>query len=212
MTEVQIRIHQQTEPEPMVSVAAVLTRSRVNGPFTRAVLWVQGCPRRCSGCCNPLFQEFTDHDLRTPLDVADMLLTDPAIEGITFSGGEPFSQASGLAIVAEQAQNTGKGMVIFTGFTYAELLASEDQGIKSLLGHTDMLVAGPYLRDMPSPHPLLASANQEIVHLTDRYRNWTPKAGKRAEFKISGDGAVLTTGLAVLELSGNLSSVNLFIK
>ena len=76
---------------------------------------------------------------------------------------------------------------------------------------SDLLVAGPYERDAtiqqptnpfihqsnnPSPtlpHPLLASANQELVFLTERYRGHAFGRQRRVEFHIAPDGAVRTS-------------------
>ena len=37
----------------LLNVARWITRSRVNGPGERFVLWLQGCSLRCPGCWNP---------------------------------------------------------------------------------------------------------------------------------------------------------------
>jgi len=100
---------EQSGTELLISIAAILPRSLVNGPGVRSVLWVRGCTRRCAGCCNPEFQEFGNSDLRSPAEVAGLLLATPDIEGVTFSGGEPFAQAEALVRVAELAQSAGRG-------------------------------------------------------------------------------------------------------
>ena len=41
-----------------LQVGAFEPRSLVNGPGVRAVVWVQGCGRRCPGCFNPEFLPF----------------------------------------------------------------------------------------------------------------------------------------------------------
>ena len=87
--------------------------------------------------------------------------------------------------------------MIFTGFTREELYSGNDRHKSELLKHADMLIAGPYRQEMPSSHPLLASANQEIVHLTERYREQIPSGGKRAEFRFGVNGATVATGFPV---------------
>ena len=178
---------------PPVRVAALLPRSRANGPGLRAVLWVQGCPFRCPGCFNPAFLPFAGGAEMPADELAARLLADPAIEGVSLSGGEPFAQAPALALVAERVRAAGKGVLIFTGFDAAALQASTNAAIRRLLATADLLVAGPYRNDRPCRHPLLASANQELVFLTDRYRN-TDFGRRRTEFRIGAGGEVTITG------------------
>jgi anaerobic ribonucleoside-triphosphate reductase activating protein len=180
---------------PPLNVAAYLPRSHANGPGLRSVLWVQGCALRCPGCFNPDFLPFDGGKEHTPAEVAAWMLAEPDTEGVSFSGGEPFAQGAALAIVAETARNAGKGVLIFTGQTRARLGASADPGVARLLAAADLLVAGPYQRNRPppEPHALIASANQELVFLTDRYRG-VPLGRRRSEFRIGADGAVTVTG------------------
>jgi anaerobic ribonucleoside-triphosphate reductase activating protein len=42
----------------LLNFATWLPRSRANGPGTRMVIWLQGCPFRCIGCQNPEYLEF----------------------------------------------------------------------------------------------------------------------------------------------------------
>ena len=149
------------------------------------------------------------------------------IEGITFSGGEPFDQAGALAAVARTARTMGLGVAIFTGYPFAELAAGADlapcdsfqdnfpsvvtdhrlpitehrtpiteiQAWRELLAAADLLMAGPYMRDRPGQHSLLSSANQRLVHLTDRYRGWDFGQKRRLEFRIGLDGNMRASGL-----------------
>lgn len=178
---------------PPVRVAALLPRSRANGPGLRAVVWVQGCPFRCPGCFNPAFLPSAGGTEMSAAGLATLLLADPAIEGVSFSGGEPFAQAPALALVAERAQAAGKGVLIFTGFEQAMLRASANAGVRRLLAACDLLIAGPYRRDQPCRHPLLASANQELVFLTERYRGGD-LGPRRLEYRIGAGGEVTITG------------------
>jgi anaerobic ribonucleoside-triphosphate reductase activating protein len=177
-----------------VQVAAYLPRSRANGPGLRSVVWVQGCPFRCPGCCNPDFLSFAGGRAVPAAEVADWLLAEETTEGASFSGGEPFAQAAAVAAVAERVRAAGKGVLIFTGFWAAALHRSANPHVRRLLAAADLLVAGPYQRDQPGRHPLLASAHQELVFLTERYRaaDFGPR---RTEFRIGTDGALTVTGL-----------------
>lgn len=175
-------------------IAAYLPRSRANGPELRSVLWVQGCPLRCAGCFNPDFLPFAAGREVAPREVADWMLTESETEGVTFSGGEPFAQAGALAEVAGRVRAAGKGVLVFTGYDAIELRSSRDPGFRRLLQAADLLVAGRYRGEMPGRHPLLASANQELVLLTERYRQTDFGGRRRTEFRIAPGGAITVSG------------------
>ena len=82
-----------------------LARSEVNGPGIRAVVWVQGCPFRCEGCFNERFLPFSPAQQVSVSELAGTILSLPGIDGVTFSGGEPFAQAGPLA---ELGENSGQ--------------------------------------------------------------------------------------------------------
>ena len=174
-------------------IAAFLRRSRANGPGVRSVLWVQGCPFRCAGCFNPDFLPFAGGREAAPTEVAAWMLAETGTEGVSFSGGEPFAQAGALAELAERVRAAGKGVVIFTGYEVAVLRARRKAAVQRLLAVADLLVAGPYRRDLPCRHALLASANQELVFVTERYRS-ADFGPRRSEFRIGADGSVSVTG------------------
>jgi len=182
-------------------VAAFEPRSLVNGPGVRAVLWVQGCGRRCPGCFNPDFLPRKGGSSVTVADVVSWIVqanqsADGPLEGVTFSGGEPFDQAEALAEVACAVRALGLGVLVFTGNTWAELQASETPGWAELLAASDLLVAGPYEQEKPGHHPLLASGNQELAHLTDRYRAAAGfgKGRRRVEMRIGAGGELRLSG------------------
>ena len=179
-----------------LNLAAFLPQSRTNGPGLRSVLWVQGCSLRCNGCFNPDFQPFVGGYESTVKEMIDLLLAQPDTEGVSFSGGEPFSQAAALAEVAEAVRAAGKGVLIFTGHEIATLKVSRYPGVQRLLAAADLLAAGPYRHDLPQRHPLLASTNQELLYLTERYRG-VELGSRRSEFYIGADGKISVTGFPV---------------
>jgi anaerobic ribonucleoside-triphosphate reductase activating protein len=130
-------------------------------------------------------------------DLAARIIALDGIEGVTLSGGEPFSQAAALAEVGDRVRDSGLSVVTFTGFSWQELQARNRASWNALLGATDLLIAGPYRSDLPCSHPLRASANQEIVHLSGRLEGRDSESGPSAgtvEYTISTEGIVTTTG------------------
>ncbi len=181
---------------PTLRVAEFLPRSRANGPGVRCVLWVQGCPQRCEGCFNPAFLPFAGGSEHSPAEVAAWILAATDAEGVTFSGGEPFAQAAALAEVAQAVRVAGRSVIAFTGYEWAALRDAADPGQQALLAACDALIAGPYRRELPGSHPLLASGNQEIICLTPRYRreDFDTPHGRRREYHIGADGTLTVTG------------------
>src|SRR6476646_9130931 len=104
-----------------VNVARTLPRSAANGPGERFVVWVQGCPRACPGCWNPDTWAFERRDLREVDDLIAEVLSTDGIEGVTFTGGEPFAQARALAEIARAVRATGLSVFVFTGYELDEL-------------------------------------------------------------------------------------------
>lgn len=182
----------------LINMAAFLARSEVNGPGVRAVVWVQGCMRRCAGCFNQDMQEFRDNEIVSVEQLAERILAIQGLEGVSFSGGEPFAQALPLAQLAETLTRQGLNIVIFTGYTYTELKAGNDPAWNRLLAAADMLVAGPFVQELPAQKYLLASANQELILLTDRLKTH-PAIGNHPE----------TTVEVTIDTTGNVSITGL---
>lgn len=182
----------------LINLAALLPISRSNGPGRRAVVWVQGCERNCSGCFNQDMRLFVDKELIAPAELADRILAIDSIEGVTFSGGEPFMQAKALAVLAEQLRTRGLNIVIFTGYTLAELTTGNNPDWARLLAVADLLIAGTYEQQQPSQKYLRASANQQLVFLTERLKQHpdiVDSRGQTAEIVVDAAGNVIMTGL-----------------
>src|ERR1039458_5691383 len=107
-------------------VHSMLSRSAVNGPGERVVVWLQGCDLRCPGCWNPsshTFDRTRDMRRRRPVEeVGAWILACPGIEGVTFSGGEPFQQAPELRQLCEyiRARKPALSIGVFTGYRSEE--------------------------------------------------------------------------------------------
>ena len=187
-------------PRNSLRLAAFLPCSRANGPGLRSVVWVQGCALRCPGCFNPDFLPLAGGTPHDPAEIAGMILSATATEGVTFSGGEPFLQAAALAEIARLVRETDRSVIIFTGFEWDELEHSADPDHQALLVQADTLIAGPYRCEEASSHPLLASGNQRMIHLSGRYKDedfltlGAKPAARRVEFRIAPDGTVAMTG------------------
>ena len=150
----------------VISIAGTVSESIVDGPGFRYVIFAQGCPHRCPGCHNPHTHPFEGGREISQDEILAVIQKNPLLSGVTFSGGEPFSQAEGFAALAEKVKKIGLSVMIYTGYTFEELTAGFDQnpGWRALLTAADILVDGRFILSEKS---LLlkfrGSANQRIL-------------------------------------------------
>lgn len=157
----------------ILHVAQSVRCTEAEGPGRRFAIWFQGCPLRCPGCCNPEMLPFEGGQLiESQTLLADIMVAAErdGVEGITLIGGEPFAHAAGALEVAREVRRRGLSVMIFTGHTLDELRERHEPDIDGLLSETDLLVDGPYLRELPETgRRWIGSSNQRIHFLTDRY-------------------------------------------
>lgn len=179
---------------PQVRVAATWPATEALGPGVRAAVWVQGCPFRCRGCIAPEWIPASGGRLTDPEELAEHLLTDPRVTGLTLSGGEPMTQAAGLAATVRAARaRRDLDVISFTGFTLDRLRTDPPApGVPELLAELDVLIDGQYVRDLDDGLGLRGSANQVVNHLTGRLRHVDLETGPRtADLVITSQGLTL---------------------
>ena len=159
--------------DDMINVGMVVPCTEAEGPGKRYALWVQGCPMRCPGCCNPEYLEFEQNQLTTVDQLFEEVLEAREkndIEGVTFLGGEPFSQAAPLARLARRVRAESLTVMVFSGFTLKALRADTNEGVAALLKATDLLVDGPFVQSrLDRDRRWIGSKNQTPHALTDAY-------------------------------------------
>ncbi len=153
-------------------IAQIVPCTEAEGPGKRFALWFQGCPLRCPGCCNP---EMLPFEGGTPMTIDEVTAALAEahernnLEGITLLGGEPLAHAVGGAALARAAHALGLNVMVFTGYLLEDARGMTDAGVQELLAETDILVDGPYVRELPeSTRRWIGSSNQRIHFLSDR--------------------------------------------
>jgi anaerobic ribonucleoside-triphosphate reductase activating protein len=148
-----------------IRAAGFAKESVVDGPGIRFVIFVQGCLRQCPDCHNP-----QTHDLQGGTEISlDEILTmidsNPLLDGVTFSGGEPFLQAKPLAELARYCRRRNLSVAVYTGFYYEEILTNQDNWEwQDLLQQTDILIDGPFEREKKTAEiPFCGSSNQRVL-------------------------------------------------
>ncbi|MGI6707194.1 MAG: anaerobic ribonucleoside-triphosphate reductase activating protein [Clostridia bacterium] len=152
--------------ERYIRIAGIIKESIVDGPGIRMVVFAQGCRHNCPGCHNPETHSFDGGTLVTIDSILAQAKSNPLLDGITFSGGEPFEQAEAFAVLAQEAKKMNLDIMTYTGYTYEYILkyASEHKGWGALLDETHILVDGRYEAD--KKNLLLkfrGSENQRII-------------------------------------------------
>nr|WP_236582597.1 4Fe-4S single cluster domain-containing protein [Pseudomonas aeruginosa] len=162
---------------------------------------MQGCNKRCRGCCNPSYLQLVERELVSASSVIEWLESvhhAHDLEGVTFLGGEPMLQAQGLAVVAQGAQSLGLSVMVFSGYTKTELNVMQLPGVDQLLRYTDVLVDGPYEASLPEISRRWAgSTNQQFHYLTARYDARIESNGeveRVLEVRLGTDGSVFING------------------
>ena len=177
-----------------------LPHTRAEGPGVRACVWVQGCPIHCRGCAVPWTWDASGgYDIEVEA-LTEQVLSSPGIQGVTFLGGEPFSQAAALAIVAERVRNAGLSVMTFSGYTLEHLRRANREDWNALLSLTDLLIDGPFKEELlDTSRPWVGSSNQRYNFFTERYAHLADKLTEipnRLEIRLTAEGKVELNGLA----------------
>lgn len=182
-------------PEEIVlNLAAFEPRSVVDGPGIRATIWVQGCSIKCPGCINADFLPDRSNRRVPVKNLAQHLVADRGIEGISFSGGEPFEQANGLAALCDLVRQQRPELTFFSysGYELSELQQMPDPAIARLLAHLDILVAGPFILAQRGDYRWRGSGNKKIHFLSNRYSpEILNEVGTQTQFHFDAEGGVI---------------------
>lgn len=147
-------------------LAGVIRESIVDGPGIRMTVFTQGCPHHCKGCHNEQTWDFSGGYDSSTERILEEAQKDPILCGLTFSGGEPFSQAESLSILAKEAKEKGYDIFCYTGYTFEHLVSQFESHpeYKALLSNCDWLVDGPFVLEKRSLMlKFRGSTNQRIL-------------------------------------------------
>lgn len=140
--------------------------SEVLGPYKRFIVWVQGCKRRCKGCIAKDSWALDGGELVEVDAIVQQILRQENIEGITISGGEPFLQQDALCeLISKVREHKNVGVIIYTGMKYSEIE-------NTALAHSaDLIIDGEYVEELNDNKSLRGSSNQNVLCLTERYKD-----------------------------------------
>ena len=133
--------------EAYLQIAGIVRESIVDGPGLRFTVFCQGCPHHCPGCHNPQTHPFDGGQQAGVSRLVEEIRKNPLLQGVTFSGGEPFCQAGAFAALADEVHRLGKDVFCYSGWTLEELWqkAETEPDVGELLQKIDYLVDGRFV-------------------------------------------------------------------
>lgn len=130
-------------------IAGTVNDSIVDGDGIRFTIFTQGCPHHCEGCHNPQTHDFNGGKIVSTDGLLEKIKQNPLLDGVTFSGGEPFCQAHELAVLGRKIKSLGLDVTTYTGYTFEELYTNREKNHwEELLAVTDILIDGRFVPEL----------------------------------------------------------------
>lgn len=149
-----------------IRIAGRVVDSIVDGPGIRYALFTQGCPRACPGCHNPQTHDPNGGVEYTVEQILKEIDSNPLLDGVTLSGGEPFMQARPLVDLAREIKTRHLNLIIYTGYYWEELIQAQNPDWHNLIELTDVIVDGPFIQSFHDwKLKFMGSSNQRIVNV-----------------------------------------------
>lgn len=145
--------------------------SIVDGPGLRYTVFAQGCLHACPGCHNPKSQDLQGGYLEDIDHILKDIDANPLLDGVTFSGGEPFLQCEAFFKLAHEVKKRQLHIIIYSGYMFEEILQM-DQKANDLLALCDTLIDGRFVSSLRSLNLLYrGSSNQRIIDIQASLKN-----------------------------------------
>ncbi|CDF57844.1 anaerobic ribonucleoside-triphosphate reductase activating protein [Thermobrachium celere] len=145
-----------------IRIAGINRESLVDGPGIRYVIFSQGCFHNCRGCHNKETHPL-DGGYEVELDyIYNDIIQNKYIDGVTFSGGDPFVQVEKFIHLAKRLKEKNIHIICYTGYLYDDIL--KDSKKRELLNYIDILIDGPFVLEQRTlKKPFVGSLNQRII-------------------------------------------------
>lgn len=151
-------------------IARILYPVHVLGPGERVAIWVCGCNKNCQGCANPELQKIDEKYFLTLDKVIYIINNLPKHNvGFTITGGEPFDQSKEIYELVSYISTFTDDILVYSGYTYNELLKSNDNYIHEILNKIAALVDGRYIDELNTGNRIKGSDNQQLYVFNSKY-------------------------------------------
>ncbi|QQX78790.1 anaerobic ribonucleoside-triphosphate reductase-activating protein [Shewanella sp. KX20019] len=140
----------------------------INGPGTRATLFVSGCEHQCRGCYNqstwnPCSGHLFDEAM-TQTIIDDLNDTRIKRRGLSLSGGDPLFPGNVTAILElvkrVKEQCPGKDIWLWTGYLVGQL-TTEQQAVVDLV---NVVVDGKFEQLLADPSLVFRGSSNQVIH------------------------------------------------
>lgn len=179
-----------------LQVADIQSYSYVAGPGRRCVIWLAGCHRRCPGCFQPQYFSFSAGRRYQVDELAELILRIKDIDGVTFSGGEPFEQSAALANICRILKSRSElSLLSYTGYRL-EWLRDRSQHHRDFLQTLDIIIDGEYRENEAGSYLWRGSRNQRVIYLkrceNDQLKDATESGQQQIQVTLTSSNLVLT--------------------
>lgn len=139
----------------------------------RSVVFISGCEHYCKGCFS---KETWDYNLGEKFtvnkqnEIIEQIKNNPLIDGVTLCGGDPFFSASEVIPFIKTLKITIPIINIwsYTGFTYEEIINSNDNNKINLLKECNVIIDGKFIQELKDiTLAFRGSSNQRIINVQE---------------------------------------------
>ncbi len=139
----------------------------VDGPGIRMIVFMQGCPLRCSYCHNPDTWNTNSGELMTPANILDKYekIKDYTKGGITVTGGEPLLQIEFVVELFKLCkQNNIHTCIDTSGATFCD---KKKEQFDELIKYTDLVLLDIKHIDSEQHRALTGVGNESILRFAE---------------------------------------------
>lgn len=160
--------------------AGVIKNDIAAGEGVNVTFFTQGCPIHCPGCHNPQTWDFLGGQELTADTISDIVKAIGANDiqrNLSIMGGEPLCKENifltQMLIVNVKEKYPTVKVYVWTGYTYEDLVARNDQKVNWVLDNIDYLIDGPFvLAERDITLAMRGSRNQRVLDMKE-LRNGT---------------------------------------
>ena len=151
-----------------------------------AVVWLQGCLKKCPDCMAPRWREIGQGQEIDPGKLATDIIAEPGLEMVVISGGEPLLQVEALDLLLKELRQKSKLIsLLYTGYREEELYQKHKK--MQLARSFDIAIFGPYIKQLNDGKGFRGSSNQVVKINNPDYeylRNLFERGSRKADIEV----------------------------